>query len=196
MPATVRWYLADLGEFKGRQEMLTRRASQKLQALWQHALVESTVSSNRIEGVEIDQSRINTVVFGPPHLRDRDEEEVREYRQALSRIHDDGDAIPITEKTVLDLHRLVRGDTWDAGAYKEYEQRLSDVGNGRGNKTELILQAIAKKNQSFSISGIRDRCLEVSLEMVRRILKRLRDDKRIQSTGRGHNARWRKTVNW
>ena len=336
VPATVGWYLADLGEFKGRQELFTRQAPQKLRALRQHALVESTVSSNRIEGVEIDRSRINTVVFGSPHLRDRDEEEVQGYRQALSWIHDNANAVPLTEKTIVALHRLVRGDIWDAGAYKdrdgdiiqrypdgrsrvrfrpvsardtpdqvnklvslyddatrnrsipppvliaawnldflcihpfrdgngrvsrlllllqlyhwefevgryisleriieenkeryyetlelssrgwhedrhdpwpymqfllfvlktaykEFEQRLSDAGNGRGSKTELVLQAIAKANQSFSISEIRDRCPEVSLEMIRRILKRLRDEKRIESAGRGRNARWRKTGGW
>jgi hypothetical protein len=45
--------------------------------------------------VEVDQSRIAIIVFGRPLLRDRDEEEVRGYRQALIWIHDQGAKIPI-----------------------------------------------------------------------------------------------------
>ncbi|HKI70159.1 MAG TPA: hypothetical protein VKA67_11255 [Verrucomicrobiae bacterium] len=43
------------------------------------------ISSNRIEGVEVDKSRVATLVFGKPALRGRDEEEVRGYRDALKR---------------------------------------------------------------------------------------------------------------
>jgi Fic family protein len=119
VPAATSWYLADLGEARGKQELFTRQSPQRLKALREHALIESAVSSNRIEGVEVDQSRIATIVFGRPLLRDRDEEEVRGYRQALTWIHDQGEKIPISEETILQLHRLTRGEIWDAGKYKE-----------------------------------------------------------------------------
>ena len=67
------WYISDLGEAKGKQELFTRQSPQKLKALREHALIESAVSSNRIEGVEVDQSRVGTVLFGQALLRDRDE---------------------------------------------------------------------------------------------------------------------------
>jgi hypothetical protein len=82
-------------------------------------LIENAVSSNRIEGAEVDPSRIATIVFGQPLLRDRDEEEVRGYRQALTWIHEQGSKLPISEETVLQLHRMTRGEIWDAGEYKE-----------------------------------------------------------------------------
>jgi Fic family protein len=119
VPATAAWYLADLGEARGRQELHTRQAPQRLRVLREHALVESAVSSNRIEGVEVGPQRIRTLVFGQPLLRDRDEEEVRGYRDALSRIHDQGARLPLTEDTILQLHRMTRGQIWDAGRYKE-----------------------------------------------------------------------------
>ena len=81
VPTATSWYLADLGEARGKQELFTRQSPQRLKALREHALIESAVSSNRIEGVEVDQSRIATVVFGQSLLRDRDEEEIRGYRQ-------------------------------------------------------------------------------------------------------------------
>lgn len=55
IPLTTSWYLADLGEMRGRQELFTRQSPQKLKVLREHALIESAVSSNRIEGVEIDR---------------------------------------------------------------------------------------------------------------------------------------------
>ncbi|MFZ5571777.1 MAG: hypothetical protein ACOZF0_15355 [Thermodesulfobacteriota bacterium] len=106
VPAATSWYLADLGEARGKQELFTRQSPKRLKALREHALIESAVSSNRIEGVEVEQSRIATIVFGQPLLRDRDEEEVRGYRQALTWIHEQGAKIPISEETVLQLHHI------------------------------------------------------------------------------------------
>ncbi len=119
IPAAISWYLTDLGEAKGKQELFTRQSPQKLTTLREHALIESAVSSNRIEGVEVNRARIGTVVFGKALLRDRNEEEVRGYRKALDWIHQKGARIPISEKTILELHRLTRGEIWDAGKYKE-----------------------------------------------------------------------------
>ena len=118
IPAATSWYLADLGEARGKQELFTRQAPQKLKALREHALIESAVSSNRIEGVTVDQRRIKAVVLGKALLQDRDEEEVRGYRLALDRIHRLGAALPVTEKTIRELYRLARGGIWDAGKYK------------------------------------------------------------------------------
>ena len=50
VPGSTSWYLADLGEFRGQQTLHTRQAPQRLKALREHALIESAVSSNRIEG--------------------------------------------------------------------------------------------------------------------------------------------------
>jgi len=119
VPATTSWYLADLGEACGKQELFTKQAPQKLKALREHALIESAVSSNRIEGVTVDHDRIRTIVFGKSHLRDRDEEEVRGYRNALKLIHEQAEELPVSEDNILRLHKLTKGDIWDAGKYKE-----------------------------------------------------------------------------
>src|SRR5262245_59349267 len=119
LPTRATWYLTELAEARGKQELFTRQSPQKLKVLREHALIESAVSSNRIEGVEVDQSRVGTLIFGKPALRDRDEEEVRGYRDALKLIHETGAKVPITEATIKRLHKLCRGEVWDAGAYKE-----------------------------------------------------------------------------
>jgi hypothetical protein len=60
------WYLTELAEARGKQELFTRQSPQKLKVLREHALIESAISSNRIEGVEIDKSRVATLIFGQP----------------------------------------------------------------------------------------------------------------------------------
>lgn len=118
IPASASWYLADLGEARGKQELFTRQAPQRLKALREHALIESAVSSNRIEGVTVEQARVRTIVLGKSHLRDRNEEEVRGYRNALKLIHEQGMKLYVSEETILNLHKLTRGEIWDAGKYK------------------------------------------------------------------------------
>jgi Fic family protein len=124
IPASTSWYLADLSEARGKQELFTKQSPQKLKVLREHALIESAVSSNRIEGVTVDQARVATVIFGKSLLRDRDEEEVRGYRNALNLIHEQGAKLAISEDAIKRLHKTIRGDIWDAGKYKEQDSDI------------------------------------------------------------------------
>src|SRR5262249_55602505 len=126
-PASASWYLADVGQALGKQELFTKQAPQKLKVLREHALIESAVSSNRIEGVEVEPARVGTIVFGRSHLRDRDEEEVRGYRDALQLIHTQGADLPVSEETVRRLHALSRGGLGDAGEYKQTNNDMIEV---------------------------------------------------------------------
>jgi Fic family protein len=124
IPTATAWYLADLGQAKGKQELFTRQSPQRLKILREHAMIESAVSSNRIEGVEVDPSRVGTIVFGRPSLRDRNEEEVRGYRDALKLIHEEGQSLAVSEEVVQRLHKLTRGEIWDAGRYKDKDGQI------------------------------------------------------------------------
>ena len=128
IPTRTGWYLADLGEAKGKFELYTRQSPQKLKVLREHALIESAVSSNRIEGVEVDKSRVATLMFGKPALRDRDEEEVRGYRDALRLIHESGAKLPISEATIKKLHQALSRRNLGCRAIQ---------GKGRGHHPDL-----------------------------------------------------------
>src|ERR1035437_4499352 len=106
LPTRTTWYLTDLAEARGKQELFIRQSPQRLKVLREHALIESAVSSNRIEGVEVEQKRVGTLVFGKPHLRNRDEEEVQGYRNALKLIHERSNHLPVTEESLKQLHAL------------------------------------------------------------------------------------------
>ncbi len=77
MPTVAAWYLSDVSEARGRQDLYVMQAPQRLNALKEHAIIESAVSSNRIEGVEIERSRMEAVFHSKRLPRDRNEEEVR-----------------------------------------------------------------------------------------------------------------------
>ena len=132
IPAATSWYLADLGEARGRQDLFTKQSPQKLKGLRENAIIESAVSSNRIEGVSVDQARVRTILFGKLPLCDRNEEEVRGYRDALKLIHEQGNKLAISARTILNLHRMCRGEIWDAGKYKEKDGDIIErYPNGR-----------------------------------------------------------------
>jgi len=332
IPVRVSWYLADLSEAKGRQELFTRQSPQKLKVLREQALIESAVSSNRIEGVEMDRSRIGTLMFGRPALGDRDEEEIRGYRDALNRIHTKAAGLAIDEKTILDLHGMCRGEIRDAGqykekdvdiiqkypdgrqrvrfhtvpakktpkamhellglwhdglregwvhpivldaalnldflcthsfrdgngrvsrlllllccyhvglevgryislertiednkeryyetleqcsqgwhegkhdpwpyigfvlyvlksAYKEFEDRLGQVSAPRGAKTEMVQKAIGSFDGEFTVRDLQSACPAVSIDLIRKTLKGMRQDGLVECLGRGRSARWRR----
>lgn len=130
VPAGVTWYLSDIAEAKGKHDMYTNQSPQKLKTLREHALIESAISSNRMEGVEIERERVGTVVFGKPIFKDRNEEEIQGYRNALQWIHDEHKTIQFNEATIKKLHQMSRGTIWDAGSYKEKDsdiiERLPD----------------------------------------------------------------------
>ena len=119
VPVMTAWGLSSIAEYKGKQALFTKQSPQRLKALREHAMIESAVSSNRIEGVEVDPGRVMKVILGDTALKDRDEEEVRGYRDALSLIHEKDGRLPVSEKTILELHRLAKAKTGDAGRYKE-----------------------------------------------------------------------------
>jgi Fic family protein len=332
IPPAAAWYLSDLGEAFGKQELFTRQSPQKLKTLREHALIESAVSSNRLEGVTVDRSRIATVVFGKSLLRDRDEAEVRGYGDALKLIHESGRKLEINEDTVRQLHTLARANIGDAGSYKEkdsdiierfpdgrervrfktvpakdtpgamkdlvklwnqgmeerripppvllaawnldflcihpfrdgngrvsrlllllqsyhlgyevgkyisierhieqnkdryyetleqssrgwhekkhdpwpyinfilftfkevykeLEERVGQLKSPRGAKTELILAAIAGLNDDFSIGDVQAKCPGVSVDMIRRVLKKERRAGTVECLGRGRDAKWRR----
>ena len=124
VPTTTAWYLADLSEARGKQALFMKQSPQRLRVLREHAVIESAVSSNRIEGVTIEQSRVKAVVLGKSLLHDRDEEEIRGYRDALNLIHEQQQKLQVSEKTILQLHRISRANIGDAGNYK---QKDSDI---------------------------------------------------------------------
>jgi len=76
-------------------------------------------------------------------------------------------------------------------AYDEFVRDVGELRDGRGMKTQLVLQAIAQTIGDFSISELHQRCPSVGWDMLRYVLRSERDAGRVQPLGRGRGARWR-----
>jgi Fic family protein len=305
IPASTSWHIADLAEACGRQALYIRNSSSRLLAMEEHVLMESAVSSNRIEGRRSNPRCAGTMLSGKGLLYNRDEA-VRNYRQALEWISRQEAELPLSLDTLLQLHALTCGEKaearipagieelitlwsnsleerwvhplllltafnldflclhpfgdgngrvarlllrlqscrlgydvgryvslerlieqngsqycealkessrgWQDGshnpwpyidyllfilktAYRELESRLHVARSARGAKTGQIEAAVKSFPGPFSFSELEKNCPGTSHDMVRKVLRDLRDAGSVECLGRGPGAQWQRKDN-
>ena len=91
----------------GRQEMYLKQRPEKLEKLVEIAKIQSTGASNAIEGIVTTDTRIRKLVAEKTTPKNRDEQEIAGYRDALGIIHENFDAIPVTRNYILQLHKIL-----------------------------------------------------------------------------------------
>jgi Fic family protein len=99
--------LRALGEYRGKQKLYIAQSPEVLRDLRQVALVESTESSNRLEGVVVAAGRLKSLVLKNATPKSRSEQEVAGYRDAWELIHESAEQMPFSEGTVLQLHGIL-----------------------------------------------------------------------------------------
>jgi len=324
--ATVR----KIGEYLGKQKLYAKQAPEVLETLKNAAVVESTESSNRLEGIVAPQKRIRALVLKSVAPRNRSEQEIAGYRDVLALIHESAPSIPFTNNVLLQFHTMLYrympqdGGRWKmadnqiverapngtisrvrfnpvsaletpasmkdlveryegvireheplviipltildflcvhpfsdgngrisrlltllllyhAGyevgryislerifeeskesyyenletcsqgwhksvhearpwlsyfwgilirAYKEFETRVGTMETAKGTKTDQVKRAIQSKILPFSITDLEQECPGVSRDMIRKVLRDLRDDGQLKTQGRGPAAKW------
>jgi len=324
--------LKKIGESRGKQELFFRQTPEVLESLQQVAIIESSESSNRLEGVTAPHDRIEALVLKSTTPKNRSEQEIAGYRDALALIHesarymdftvniilqchsmvyrympDDGGrwkmvdneiveknpdgsvkrirfrpvsavltsqamdtlaktykeainqhnkeplvVIPLTILDFLCIHPFTDGNGrvarlltllllyhfdyqvgryislerifeesketyyetlekssigWHQGkhdsfpwmnyfwgvlirAYQEFEERVGKIRAGKGSKTEQIRMAVNRRIGPFAISDIESDCPGISRDMIRIVLRQLRDEKAIILQGKGRGAKW------
>lgn len=75
-------------------------------------------------------------------------------------------------------------------AYKEFEERVGEIRTTKGAKTQQITNLIHRKITPFSISDLERELPGISRDMIRLVLRQLRDQKEIVVKGKGRNAKW------
>ena len=90
----------------GKQELYLKQRPEELEKLVEIAKVQSTEASNAIEGIVTTNTRIRQLVEEKTTPRNRDEQEIAGYRDVLNLIHENFDAIPITQNYILQLHKI------------------------------------------------------------------------------------------
>jgi len=125
-----------VGEFRGKQALFKQRSPQVLEALRANAIIQSTESSNRIEGVIAPLERIRALVAGRTTPANRSEQEIAGYREVLTTIHSHPDSIPLTPSVVLQLHRdLFQFVPGGGGRWKSTD---NDITERRSDGTTLV----------------------------------------------------------
>jgi Fic family protein len=77
-------------------------------------------------------------------------------------------------------------------AHRELETRVVQFKSPLGAKTEQVLSAVRSMPRNFSVSELELACPGVSRDMVRRVLRKLRNQGKVESLGTGRGARWSK----
>ncbi len=326
--------LRAIGEHRGRQTLFIRQSPELLESLKQVAMIESSESSNRLEGITASHKKIEALVLKNAMPDNRSEQEIAGYRDALALIHESGPHMEFTINVILQLHSMLyrympndggrwkmtdneiieknpdgtiarvrfkptpavstpfamedltkdykysifnlqqeplivvplaildflcvhpftdgNGRTarlltllllyhfdyqvgkyislerifeeskegyyetleycsqgwheskhdvlpwlnyfWGAliRSYKEFEERVGTIGTGKGSKTDQVKEAIARRINPFAISDLETECPGVSRDMIRNVLRQLRDEGLIAAQGKGRGAKWKK----
>ncbi|MHB1420363.1 MAG: Fic family protein [Bacillota bacterium] len=97
--------IALINEYKGKQELYQNRSPEILKTLQEVAIIQSTESSNRIEGIKVSVQALKEIMSNNNTPKNRSEAEVSGYRDVLATIHASASDIPLKPQTILQLHR-------------------------------------------------------------------------------------------
>ncbi|MCL5107377.1 MAG: Fic family protein [Chloroflexi bacterium] len=125
-----------LGEYKGKETLFKQQIPQALETLRQVAVIQSTESSNRIEGITASPDRLRALLADKTTPGNRSEQEILGYRDVLSSIHTNYQHMPLTTGIVRQLHRdLYKYMESEGGRWKPVDNEISEV---RADGTKVI----------------------------------------------------------
>jgi len=135
-------YIAQIHEYKGRQELFLRQKPVELNRLMEIAKVQSTESSNQIEGIVTTEPRLKQLMADKTAPKNRDEQEILGYRNVLNLIHENYQVIPLTPNYILQLHGEMMKYTGLSygGKYKTVPNEI-DMITESGEKVTLFTPA-------------------------------------------------------
>ena len=96
-----------LGEYRGKQALYLRQAPEILKGLRGIAVIQSTESSNRLEGVTVSPGRLKPLILNRTEPRNRQEQEIAGYRDAHALIHESARNMTFTGNVTLQIHSLL-----------------------------------------------------------------------------------------
>jgi Fic family protein len=120
--------IRQIGEYKGKQDLYKQQAPEMLENLRHVAIIQSTESSNRLEGITAEFHRIKELVEEKTAPANRTESEIAGYRDVLNTIHSNHRNIPFTAGMVLQLHRdLMKYSGKEAGRWKSVQNEIVQI---------------------------------------------------------------------
>ncbi|PYT27928.1 MAG: hypothetical protein DMG58_19365 [Acidobacteria bacterium] len=80
-------------------------------------------------------------------------------------------------------------------SYREFEARVGSLSTARGAKTQLVLDAIRSLPDGFRMTEIERNCPNMTRDMIRVVINKLKKQGELYCEGRGAAAVWRKGGN-
>jgi len=161
--------VAQIHEYKGRQEQYLRQKPEELYKLVEIAKVQSTEASNEIEGIRTTNTRLRQLVADKTTPKNRDEEEIMGYCDVLNTIHESYEYIPIRPGYILQMHRDLFG----------YSER--DIGGKFKNTQNYISATDADGNSFVLFTPLAPWETEPAIDSICENFNRLADTKEIDS---------------
>ena len=128
LPMNIVRLLSCINEYKGKQDLYKQQSPQILNTLKEVSVIQSTESSNRIEGIYTSNKRLSELMSNKVEPRDRSESEIAGYRDVLNTIHSAYDAIPVNSSVILQLHRdLYKFTPGSGGKYKSSNNIIEET---------------------------------------------------------------------
>lgn len=156
-------YIAQIHEHKAKQELFLKQKPQELEKLVEIAKVQSTESSNEIEGIRTTSTRLKQLVSEKITPKNRDEEEIVGYKDALHIIHESYESISITSNYILQLHKILYSHSPKAigGIFKNVQNYIS--GTDVNGKSYTIFTPLTPFETPVAIENI---CEEFNKEIA------------------------------
>ncbi|MEG1947857.1 MAG: Fic family protein [Lachnospiraceae bacterium] len=134
-PQVVR-YLTTIHEYKGEQRLIANRHADVLTDLIEVAKIQSTESSNKMEGIYTSDERLKKLVLNKTMPRSRNEREIAGYRDVLNTIHENYEHIPIKDTFILQLHRdLYKFENAGVGGFFKSVDNIIEEEDSLGNQS-------------------------------------------------------------
>jgi len=128
-------YLTAIHEYKGEQRLIADKYADVLNDLVDIALIQSTESSNKIEGIYTSDERLKKIVMDKTIPKNRDEREIAGYRDVLNTIHENNKHIPLKSIFILQLHRdLYKFEDVGIGGKFKNSDNIIEEQDSSGNK--------------------------------------------------------------
>ena len=99
--------VASIYRYQGKQELYLKQRPNELEKLIDIAKIQSTESSNKIEGIVTTSVRLKQLLEEKTTPRNRNEQEIVGYRDVLDIIHENFDVIPISRNYILQKHKIL-----------------------------------------------------------------------------------------
>lgn len=137
--------IASIDEFRGSWQALRAMPAESLTRLLHVATIESIGSSTRIEGSNLSNAEVDAFLtdLNARSFESRDEQEVVGYADVMRMISSTWTAIPLTESSIRQLHRLLLAhstkDDWHRGNYKTLSNAVSAF-DAQGNNLGVVFQ--------------------------------------------------------